>query len=60
MKFAHKLTIFILISIVLSAIGSVVSSNWGELGMCLTAFGGWSMIAKSEYDERKLNETLSR
>ena len=60
MKFSHMLTIFLLVSIVLSAIFSVIAENWGELGMCVTAFGGWMVIARQEYFERKYNETVSR
>lgn len=59
MKFSHMVTIFILFMIVLSAITSVIAENWGELGMCVTAFGGWMVIAKQEYLERKYNETFS-
>jgi hypothetical protein len=60
MKFSHKLTIFILATIVISAILSIIGGNWGELGMCVTAFTGWFVIARQEYDERKLDETVSR
>ena len=59
MKFSHKVTIFILATIVLSAIFSIIDSNWGELGMCITAFAGWSVIARQEYYERMLDETIS-
>jgi uncharacterized membrane protein YjjP (DUF1212 family) len=59
MKFSHKLTIFILASIVLSAIFSIIDGNWGEFGMCITAFAGWAVIARQEYLERKFNETFS-
>jgi membrane associated rhomboid family serine protease len=60
MKFSHIVTIFILVSIVLSAIFSIIDSNWGELGMCITAFAGWAVIARQEYAERVLDETFSR
>ena len=60
MKFSHMVTIFILVMIVASAVTSVIAKNWGELGMCITAFGGWMMIAKQEFDERQNSETVSR
>ena len=59
MKFSHMVTIFILFMIVLSAITSLITENWGELGMCVTAFMGWLYIARQEYFERKFNETIS-
>ena len=60
MKFSHMLTIFLLVTIALSAILSIIAENWGQLGMCITAFGGWMIIARQEYFERKYNETISR
>ena len=60
MKFAHMVTYFILATIVLTAITSIIAENWDELGMCITAFGGWFVVAGYERKERKLNETLSR
>jgi hypothetical protein len=59
MKFSHMVTIFILVMIVASAITSVIAGNWGELGMCITAFSGWAVIARQEHYERKLDETIS-
>lgn len=59
MKFSHMITIFILVMTFLSGIMSIIVQNWGELGMSITAFMGWSVIAKQEYFERKFDETFS-
>ena len=59
MRFLHIWTIVILVSVVVAAIASVIEGNWGELGMCITAFGGWMIVAKYEQMERKANETVS-
>lgn len=59
MKFLHIWTVVIITSIVVAAIASIFEGNWGELGMCITAFGGWMIVAKYEYKERKANETIS-
>lgn len=60
MKLSHWCTFGILASVVAAGITSVLAQNWGEFGMCLTAFGGWMIVAKYEQAERKTNETLSR
>jgi uncharacterized membrane protein YoaK (UPF0700 family) len=59
MKFSHYWTLVIIGCIVGAAVASILEGNWGELGMCITAFGGWMIVAKYEYDERKANEALS-
>jgi uncharacterized membrane protein YjjP (DUF1212 family) len=59
MKFSHYWTFVILICIVGAAIASIIEGNWGEFGMCITAFGGWMMVARYEYLERKFDETFS-
>jgi hypothetical protein len=60
MKASHYCTIFIVVSAFLAGVFSIFTQNWGELGMAISAFAGWSIVAKQEYDERKANETLSR
>ena len=59
MRFLHIWTIVILVNVVFAAIASAIEGNWGEFGMCITAFGGWMIVARYEYEERKFNETLS-
>ena len=59
MRFLHIWTIVILVNVVFAAIASAIEGNWGELGMCITAFGGWMIVAKYEQMERKANETVS-
>ena len=59
MKLLHKVTLLILFSIIASAIFNILAGNWSALGMCITAFAGWMVIAKQEYLERKANETIS-
>jgi hypothetical protein len=59
MKTSHYFTFVILISIIATAVLSTLTQNWGQLGMCITAFAGWMVVAKHEQLERKANETLS-
>ena len=59
MRFLHIWTLVIIGCIVGSAAAAILVGNWDELGMCITAFGGWMIVAKYEYEERKANETIS-
>ena len=59
MKMSHYFTFAILISIIATAVLSVIVGNWGQLGMSITAFAGWMVVAKHEQLERKANETVS-
>jgi positive regulator of sigma E activity len=59
MKLLHKVTLLILVSIIASAVFNILVGNWSALGMCITAFGGWMIVAKYEQMERKANETIS-
>lgn len=59
MKFSHYVTFGILFTVIINGIVSAINGDWGQFGMSLCAFGGWSMVAKYEADERKLNETIS-
>ena len=59
MKISHYFTFAILVSIIATAVLSILTENWGELGICITAFAGWMVVAKHEQFERKANETVS-
>lgn len=59
MRLLHKLTYFILASIIISAICNGMANNWTALLANFVAFVGWLAVLTYEKKERD-NEAISR